>query len=204
MPLDSSLRPCGEYRHVHMLDPYRDNWREWPPAKSEVEAARDGDSAVLHSILAAAVPKLVAFYRGLGLQPADAEDAAADSCEAVVKYLPRLRDPITFEAWFWKVARSKFHDYLRHKRRPAPGQGPEVSFELPDEGLVTTDEHHEVRDALARLHQRDRELLWMRDVVGLRYADISGRLRLSEGAIRIAVMRARRRLEQELGESAEL
>jgi len=43
-------------------------------------------------------------------------------------------------------------------------------------------------------------LLWMRDVIGLRYADMAGRLRLSEGSIRIAVMRARRKLESALSE----
>ena len=183
-----------------MLDPYRDNWREWPPVQSDVEAARDGSSPALHAILAAAVPKLVAFYRGLGLKPQDAEDLASDACEAVIRYLPRLRDPVTFEAWFWKVARNKFHDHLRRKQRPTPQEGTPVSFELPEERIMVTADHTQVRHAFERLRLRDRELLWMRDVVGLRYADISGRLRLSEGAIRIAVMRARRRLEEEFAE----
>jgi DNA-directed RNA polymerase specialized sigma24 family protein len=43
----------------------------------------------------------------------------------------------------------------------------------------------------------------MRDVVGLTYEDISGRLFMREGAIRIAVMRARQRLEQALREIEE-
>lgn len=188
---------------MYMLDPYRDNWREWPPVKTDVEAARDGNTPALHFILASAVPKLVAFYRGLGLKPPDAEDVASDVCEAVVRYLPRLRDPITFEAWFWKVARNKFHDYLRRKKRPTAHEGSEVSFELPDERILAATDHGEVREAFGRLGLRDRELLWMRDVVGLRYADMSGRLRLSEGAIRIAVMRARRRLEEELDLNAD-
>lgn len=186
-----------------MLDPYRDNWREWPPVQSDVEAARDGNSPALHFILASAVPKLVAFYRGLGLKPQDAEDLASDACEAIIRYLPRLRDPVTFEAWFWKVARNKFHDHLRRKKRPTPHDGPLVSFELPEERIMVTADHAEVRRAFEHLRLRDRELLWMRDVVGLRYADISGRFRLSEGAIRIAVMRARRRLEEELDREPE-
>jgi DNA-directed RNA polymerase specialized sigma24 family protein len=43
----------------------------------------------------------------------------------------------------------------------------------------------------------------MRDVIGLAYTDISGRLFMREGAIRIAVMRARQRLEQALAEVEE-
>jgi RNA polymerase sigma-70 factor (ECF subfamily) len=183
-----------------MIDPYRDSWRAWPPSPASVDAARDGDTASMHSILAAGIPKLVAFYRGLGLSVSDAEDAAADACEAVVKYLPRLRDPVTFEAWFWKVARNKFHDYLRRKQRPDPKPDSGLALGIPEEGLILQADHEAVRRAFEQLRLRDRELLWMRDVVGLRYADMAGRLRLSEGSIRIAVMRARRRLEQELGE----
>lgn len=181
-----------------MIDPYRDGWRQWPPVPAEVEAARDGNSTLLHAILASSIPKLVAFYRGLGLAYQDAEDVASDACEAIVKYLPRLRDPVTFEAWFWKIARSKFHDHLRRKHRPAPDQAPDLSFALPDERVILDADHQEIRAAFQQLPLRDRELLWMRDVVGLRYADMAGRLRLSEGAIRIAVMRARQRLETAL------
>ena len=183
-----------------MLEAYHDSWRVWPPPPAFVEAAKDRDSGALQAILAAGIPRLVGFYRGLGLGKADAEDLAADTCEAVVKYLPRLRDPVTFEAWFWKIARSKFNDHLRNKHRPRPDQGPDVSFDLPDEGLIVRDDHDEVRRAFLELGIRDRGLLWMRDVIGLRYADMAGRLRLSEGSIRIAVMRARRKLESALSE----
>jgi RNA polymerase sigma-70 factor (ECF subfamily) len=181
-----------------MLEAYQDNWRDWPPSPASVEAAKDGHSAALHAMLAASIPRLVAFYRGLGIPKTDAEDIAADTCEAVVKYLPRLRDPVTFEAWFWRIARNKFNDHLRRKHRPRPDQGPDVSFDLPDEGLIVGDDHEEVRRAFLQLGTRDRQLLWMRDVTGLRYADMAGRLRLSEGSIRIAVMRARRKLETAL------
>jgi RNA polymerase sigma-70 factor (ECF subfamily) len=184
-----------------VIEAYQDGWRVWPPAPASAEAAREGDSGAQHAILAAGIPRLIAFYRGLGLPKADAEDVAADTCEAVVKYLPRLRDPVTFEAWFWKIARSKFNDHLRRNHRPRPDQGPDVSFDLPDEGLIVRDDHDEIRRAFLELTTRDRELLWMRDVIGLRYADISGRLRLTEGAIRVAVMRARRRLGEELGQA---
>jgi len=57
-----------------------------------------------------------------------------------------------------------------------------------------------MRVSSSELGTRDRGLLWMRDVIGLRYADMAGRLRLSEGSIRIAVMRARRKLESALSE----
>lgn len=148
------------------------------------------------------MPKLVSFYRGQGLRAHDAEDLAGDAIEAIVRTLPRLRDAGTFEAWFWRIGRSKFYDHLRRKRR---GQPPisdrDAVYDDPSEQLLIADEHADVRVAFAKLKDRDRELLWMRDVVGLPYSDIAGRLNLSEGALRIGVMRARQRLEDHLSSS---
>jgi len=71
-------------------------------------------------------------------------------------------------------------------------------YDDPSDVLLIADEHADVRVAFAKLKERDRELLWMRDVVGLAYRDIARRFDLSEGALRIGVMRARQRLEDHL------
>jgi RNA polymerase sigma-70 factor, ECF subfamily len=180
-----------------------DPWRLWPPSPESVEEAQRGDHRVLTFIATAAVPKLVSFYRGQGLRPHDAEDLAGDAIEAVVRTLPRLRDVSRFESWFWRIARSKFYDHLRRKHRGGPPvTDREEVFDDPSDHLLIADEHADVRQAFARLRDRDRELLWMRDVVGLPYSDIARRLDLSEGALRIGVMRARQRLEEALVELA--
>jgi RNA polymerase sigma factor (sigma-70 family) len=154
-------------------------------------------------IATAAVPKLVSFYRGQGIRSHDAEDLASDAIESVVRNLPRLRDAARFEAWFWRIARSKFYDHLRQKHKGGPPLTErEEMFDDPAENLLIADEHADVRVAFALLKDRDRDLLWMRDVVGLPYSDISGRLKLSEGALRIAVMRARQRLEDALAQGS--
>ena len=172
----------------------------WPPSAELVSAAQSGDDVVLSGILSAGIPKLAAFYRGMGLRSHDAEDLAGDACEAIVKNFAKLREPARFETWFWRVARSKFYDHLRRKRRPGPPPERDAVFDVASEALEVADDHYEIRVAFLALNGRDRELLWMRDVIGLGYKDISGRLSLSEGAIRIAVMRARRRLEEALSD----
>lgn len=194
---ESPLAPADRRRAsiLHEGDP----WREWPPSPDLVEAAQSGDHQVLTFIATAAVPKLVSFYRGQGIRAHDAEDLAGDAIEAVVRNLPRLRDAARFEAWFWRIGRSKFYDHLRKKQKGGPPLTErEEMFDDPADHLLIADEHADVRQAFAMLKVRDRELLWMRDVVGLPYADISGRLKLSEGALRIGVMRARQRLEEAL------
>lgn len=181
---------------MYLRDPVA--WRSWPPAAADVGAAQRGDTGVLTAFAAAGIPKLIAFYRGLGLRIQDAEDLASDTCEAVLRSLPRLRDPARFEAWFWRIARSKFYDHLRQRRRsPIPAERDLVDDD-PLDPLLLADEHAAIREAFTALKVRDRELLWLRDVVGLPYADIAGRFGVTEGAIRIGVMRARQRLEAAL------
>jgi RNA polymerase sigma-70 factor (ECF subfamily) len=191
------------YRLGVMVPSTSDHPIGWPPSSQDVVAAQNGDHGHLTVIMATGIPKLVAFYRGLGLQPHDAEDLAADTCEALVKSLPKLREPERFEPWFWKVARSKFYDHLRRKQRSEPPTELEAMYDDPSDVMVRADEHDSVREAFLMLKVKDRELLWMRDVIGLAYTDMSGRLFMREGAIRIAVMRARQRLEQTLAEVEE-
>lgn len=202
----SANRTLGEatilsYRFELMAPPYQEGYQGWPPTFQDVAAAQNGDPARLAAIMASGIPKLFAFYRGLGLKGHDAEDLAADTCEAMVRSIPNLRDPARFEPWFWTVARSKFYDHLRRNHRPddRPTERDEM-YDDPSDVAVISDEHESVRTAFQSLKTRDRELLWMRDVIGLAYGDIAGRLQMREGAIRIAVMRARQRLEAALTE----
>ncbi len=174
---------------------YPDSWRTWPPDPAIIDGAVRGEDGSVEVLIVAGLPKLIAFYRGMGVAPHDAEDLAADAALAVVRNIGRLRDKDRFEAWFWRVGRSKFYDHLRRKQKPVPSPEREVDYYEPIEAVISSEDHADVRAAFESLSRRDRELLWLREVIGLEYSEISARLPLAEGAIRIAVMRARRRLE---------
>jgi RNA polymerase sigma factor (sigma-70 family) len=58
------------------------------------------------------------------------------------------------------------------------------------------EEHSRILAALRQLAPRDRELLWLREVEGLEYSEISARFRSSEGSARVAIHRAKKRLEE--------
>lgn len=167
----------------------------WPPTVELITAARDGDRDALGSILTDGWPRLVAFYRGMGLSSAEAEDVASEACEGMVRTLRRLREPEAFEGWFWTVARNRLRTAFRRRSRTAreldPGSVPD-----PGELAVEADEHRSVRIALMSLSRRDREILWLREVEGLSHAEIGGRLGIQVGAVRVAALRARRRLQE--------
>lgn len=168
--------------------------KRWPPDPGTVDAARAGDGSALGEILMTGFPRLVAFYRGVGLSATDAEELAAETTEGIVRSFPRLRDVASFEGWFWTVARNRLRSRLRTLRRTVN----ELDYPLvPDPGdlAVQAEEHAAIRRALDRLPPRDRMILWLREVEGLEYEDIGLRLALPGASVRVAALRARRRLE---------
>jgi RNA polymerase sigma-70 factor, ECF subfamily len=167
----------------------------WPPSTAEVEAARDGDTRMLGAILSMGYPKLVAFYRGMGLRWVDAEELASEALEGMVRNLPRLREPAAFEGWFWTVARNRMRSQFRRsgRRERELEYGP---VDDPADLAAMVDEHSAIRTALAELPERDRQILWLREVEGLSHEEIGTRLALATGAARVAALRARRKLEE--------
>ena len=171
--------------------------RDWPPSRDDVVAAGGGDVAAMARVLAAAHPRLVAFYHGVGMPFDLVDDIVAETMEGTARNLSRLRDPDAFEGWFWTIARNRMRTALRrHRSRKTPTDA-FVSPSTPEEALLVSDEHARIRTAMVALSKRDRELLWLREVEGLDYEDIGTRLGATVGTVRVACHRARKRLEEE-------
>lgn len=160
-----------------------------------VHLAQERDETAISELFSAGYPRLIGFYRVAGVPPADAEDLAGATVEAMVRNLPRLRAAIAFEAWFWSIARARLRTWIKRRRRPRhdPPIDPEPS--TPDEIVERSEEHQAIIAALAGLSVRDRELLWLREVEGLSYDEIGTRLQTAVGTVRVACHRARKRLE---------
>ncbi len=71
-----------------------------------------------------------------------------------------------------------------------------VRLGSPEERAVTRDEHRIVAEAFAALRLRDRQILWLREVQVLTDEEVGVALGIRPGAVRVAAMRARRRLEE--------
>ena len=152
------------------------------------------DDRSLSQILRGGFPRLIAFYVGVGLSRHEAEELSAETCEAVVSRIDRLRAPEAFEAWFWSIARNRLRTLFRRRRAAKPTDAM-ISPATPEEISMEGDEHRRIRVALNGLSPKDRELLWLREVEGLEYEDIANRLGATAGTVRVACHRARRRLE---------
>lgn len=167
----------------------------WPPQAEDVLRARGGDNDALGAILALGYPKLVAFYRGMGLRHADSEELASEALEGMVKGIGRLREADAFEGWFWTIARNRMRSKFRRQRR-VERELEYAPVDDPADLAATVDEYSAIREALGLLGERDRQILWLREVEGLSHEEIGSKLSMATGATRVAALRARRRLEE--------
>jgi RNA polymerase sigma factor (sigma-70 family) len=95
----------------------------------------------------------------------------------------------------WAITRNLLRSFWRSQKvreaqepiSPAPMQ--------PDEIMEIHEEHEQIVRALQTLSIRDRELLWLREVLDLDYRSIAQRVESNAGSVRVACHRARQRLE---------
>jgi len=161
-----------------------------------VAAARSGDHTAIGTLAGDAFRTSVAFYRYTGVSPDHAEDLAADAVESIITKLPSLRSVKKYDSWMWSIIRNRLRDYWRSKKQRRALEPVSPTPMHPDELAIISEEHALVRYALESLALKDRELLWLREVLGLDYRTIAERTGASAATTRVACHRARARLQK--------
>lgn len=106
---------------------------------------------------------------------------------------------VPYSAWLYRVASNQI---LRDHRRPGwielpdglvdPGEGPE-------EAALRSDQVAKIQAAVRRLSRDQRQAITLRFGAGLRNAEVAQVMRKSEGAVKLLIFRALRKLEEQLG-----
>lgn len=164
-----------------------------------VAAARHGSSWGWGRILQDIGPPIQAYARSQGVP--DPEDLLGQVLEGVVRGIERFDgDESMFRSWVFTIAHSRIiDDRRRRNRRPQ-----EADAELPDLAGATMDVH-DSSEALSReaamemldgLPDGQRHVLALRVVAGLSVDETARVLGKRPGAIRVAMHKAVRKLEQ--------
>lgn len=124
-----------------------------------------------------------------------AEDCAQDTFIRAYNNLQKGR-PVTVH-WLYKVARNRALDELQHGRREqtqSESLGDLVALPSPVSAVTAS-----VHRALGQLSPGDREILYLFSVDRFKTADIAVMLGISPEAVRVRLLRARRRFRLAYG-----
>lgn len=135
------------------------------------------------------------------------QDALDISQEAFIKAYTHLGDfkgGSRFSVWLYRLTYNLCIDFLRKSRRAAviplkftDADGEEIDMELPDLRYLPDTElekkelHRALNEAIDALSPERRQVIILREITGLSYAEIAQVLGINEGSVKSRLSRAR-------------
>ena len=129
----------------------------------------------------------------------DAEDLTAQIFLAALEALPRYRQDGHFAAWLFSIARKKVADFHRRTEQVPLEETmlPPIHTDLAMD-VETSQRREGLLKSIQALAEEERELIHLRYVAELSFAEIARTLHKKEDAVKKSLYRLMARLKQEL------
>jgi RNA polymerase sigma-70 factor (ECF subfamily) len=164
-----------------------------------VERAKQGDDEALRYLYVRYANNIYGYVRSIVRDDHEAEDVTQHVFAKLMTAIGKYNDRgVPFFAWLLRLARNVAIDHLRSIRTTPVEEvvSPDAEFEDELEGVMA------IRDALGTLPAEQREVVFLRHVVGLSPGEIAEMMGKTEGSIHGLHHRGRRTLQQELSKLA--
>lgn len=165
-----------------------------------VEACRRGDPGAFERLVRRTHrPLYTLIYRLMGNHD-DAADVTQETYVRVWRNLRGFRGEADLATWLHRVATNMALTHLKRRARSPRAVAPE-ELQALERGLDDTEarlDAQAVEQALARLPASHRAAVVMKDVYGWTCEEIAKAMGMTEGAVKVRLFRARRRLADEL------
>ena len=160
--------------------------------------ARNGDERALEELIRSYQGRIARFVIAETGEHHDYEDLCQTIFVKMALALPRLKQPATFEAWLFRIARNVCIDHLRHRRW---WQRMFVAYDaeheaVPAEPAAADERDAQLERAIARLPEAERELIDLARERRRSHRELARLTNLSVGALKSRLFRARTRLRQ--------
>lgn len=139
----------------------------------------------------------------------DADEAAQEAFVAAWRALPNFRGDAKFSTWLYRLTTNAAIDVMRReKRHQTVGDGEMVDVaddaDSPQETVERTEQQEAVQKALSTLSEEYREVLLLRYMEELDYAEIAEVLQLPSGTVKSRINRAKTALKTALLKSGNI
>lgn len=130
----------------------------------------------------------------------EARDVTQQTFLTAYETFPRYKHNGYFSAWLFSIARSKYVDHLRKNKLRSktvvdPGQDPPPD---PLSQVIATERIAELRKRIGELKEEEQELLRLRYVAGLGFAELASLLNKKEDAVKKSLYRLLARLQSQM------
>jgi RNA polymerase sigma-70 factor (ECF subfamily) len=163
------------------------NWACW------MRAANAGDAVAYRHLLEALTPFLRTLVRRgfarFGLGTVDVEDVAQETLLAIHLKRQTWDEDQAITPWVAAIARHKLIDNLRRRKRRVEVPIEDLIDILPAEPVADALSNRDAQRLLSRLSGRQREVVYAISIEGVSTREAAARLRISEGAVRVALHR---------------
>jgi RNA polymerase sigma-70 factor (ECF subfamily) len=179
--------------HVELTSPTEDE-------TTIVEAARAGDASAFAQLYRRYVRAVYRYHYSRVGSAADAEDLTSRTFLAALEAMPRYRHRGRFGAWIFGIAYRKAMDHFRRRRNQEPLDEGSMTQDGPDPSgqLAQAQNLQRLARRLEELPAEQQELLRLRYVADLSFADIARAIGKSEHAAKKSLYRLLATLQERM------
>ncbi|MDA0183588.1 sigma-70 family RNA polymerase sigma factor [Solirubrobacter phytolaccae] len=175
-----------------------------------VARVRRGDDRAFEELYERYHRRIHAYVLGMVKDHGRAEDVTQEVFLSALRRMRETEQPLAFKPWLYQIAKNSCIDAFRRSRRTEEvsydaddGLAPADHSKLvapgasPDAAVAAKQELDSLCGAFGGLSETHHEILVLRELEGLSYAQIGERMGMSRPAVESTLFRARRRLTEE-------
>ncbi|HYH28165.1 MAG TPA: sigma-70 family RNA polymerase sigma factor [Actinomycetota bacterium] len=168
-----------------------------------LEACRKGDRGAFEELVERTRRQVYTLAYRLVRDHHEAEDVAQDAYLRVYRGLAGFREDARFETWLYRIVTNAAFTHLKRRGRfgAVMSEGQETALEVVEQGagpVEQTVDRDVVKRALEGLPESLRTVVVLRDVYGLSLREIGQEIGISEGAAKVRLHRARKKMKDRL------
>jgi RNA polymerase sigma-70 factor (ECF subfamily) len=166
-------------------------------------ACKRGDREAFEDLVRATHRRVYSLALRLVGDRHDAEDVAQEAYLRMFRGLSGFREEARFETWMYRIVTNSAMNLLRRRGRFGEiVEASELDTPVPDQPFERTADRDQLSRGLSRLPDGQRTVILLKDVYGLSCREIGQEMGLEEGAVKVRLHRARRRLKDLLTEAS--